>query len=485
MVTVIRPTNRLRRCLGAALLAVLGLCLGWQVANKSFGSFLSETAPLVALRFNSSDPQALLLAAETTLNESALAALAALQREHDESGDTSSSRPNGGGETDPVTLSRRAGEAVQRRLAELAGKGGPTGVVEQLTISLAEANRDARGMAETAIANDPFNARGLRLLGQMADNAGEMERAGALMSAAAHRSLREGVAAYWLMQQSFTRREFVKGLEFADSLLRSNPALLPVLSPTLAQVATDAEGINALKVLLETNPPWRSQFLTAMTTTVSDPRTLLDVMLSLKDSTAPPTKSDVGGFLRFLISNNLDELAYYSWLQFLPPDQLSVAGLLFNGGFEMVPSGLPFDWVFSPGGGVTIDRSLRKDREREHGLFIEFGYGRVDFRSVKQMTMLPPGTYRLSGQYLSQISAKRGLVWRVTCDRDRTLGETPMILGVSRTWKEFSALITVPDSGCRSQTVRLDHDARSASEQLITGSVWFDDIQIVRVAINE
>jgi len=38
----------------------------------------------------------------------------------------------------------------------------------------------------------------------------------------------------------------------------------------------------------------------------------------------------------------------------------------------------------------------------------------------------------------------------------------------------------VPDADCKAQQVRLALDARSASEQLITGSIWYDQLQIVR-----
>jgi hypothetical protein len=52
-----------------------------------------------------------------------------------------------------------------------------------------------------------------------------------------------------------------------------------------------------------------------------------------------------------------------------------------------------------------------------------------------------------------------------------------MLNGTGASWKDFEFSFTIPDD-CPAQYVSLIFDARSASEQFISGSAWFDDLEI-------
>ena len=168
----------------------------------------------------------------------------------------------------------------------------------------------------------------------------------------------------------------------------------------------------------------------------------------------------------------------------LPAEQLSKAGHLFNGGFEFSPSELPFDWVLASGSGVTVEIASRPDLNGGHALSLEFGPGRAGEFSVTEVIMLAPGSYQFKGRFKSDIVTSRGLKWRVTCARALTspIGESPTVSQASSTWENFEFSLTVPQTDCSSQHVDLILNSRSASERFVTGSIWYDDLEIISEA---
>jgi hypothetical protein len=55
-----------------------------------------------------------------------------------------------------------------------------------------------------------------------------------------------------------------------------------------------------------------------------------------------------------------------------------------------------------------------------------------------------------------------------------------MFVGSAPSWTDFDFSFTVPEENCRAQEVRLMLAARSASEQLVSGTVWYDELRFSR-----
>ncbi len=122
-------------------------------------------------------------------------------------------------------------------LPKAAGGGGgdevgPGGMREELRGQIRE-------LASKAIANDPLNAAAYRLL---AEATGDPERARGLMREAVKRSRRETAAVFWLLNDSYYRRDFPRAIEYADILVRTRPEMASYGFSYLLNISRDPGG---------------------------------------------------------------------------------------------------------------------------------------------------------------------------------------------------------------------------------------------------
>lgn len=450
--TVRSQSHRRARAIG---LAIASLALAWLVLSHSFAAYLAGDAPRAALWLNPREPTALLNLADAAMNP---------PRDQ--------------------TAAPRGGEN-QAAPPAAAAAGRPRDFSEFGMID-AKAAVDlpaVHGWTQAALRSAPLNARALRILGQAAAAAGKDADAERFMQMAARLSLHDSVAVYWLLVRSMQSKDYQSALTYADVVLRTLPGFDPYVIPLLARLVEDGKAADLLKARLADDPPWRTTVLQNLPAVVVDERIPLDLLLALRSTPHPPRAAELDNYLNFLVARHMYELAYYTWLQFLRPDELGGAGLLYNGSFESPLSGVPFDWHIEQGAGVSIDVAERPDNADDHALRIDFEYGRVEYHSIRQLLMLPTGRYRLHGRYQGELVGPRGLKWRLACAEtpDHPFAETAMITG-RKTWSDVDLDFEVPAEKCRAQYVSLDLDARMPSEQFLNGTIWFDDLRIQRAA---
>jgi hypothetical protein len=413
-----------------AALVILDLVLFWLILSRSMAAYLAAVDPESALLLHPGDPLALIVLAEREINS----------QDDDES-----------------------------KKALLSG-----GVPERRS--------QLRRYIKTALLADPLNAQAYRLLGQLTETEEPglktKELTARLMQAAVRHSLNETIAAEWLMRKRFEEKNYRSSVFYGDIMLRARPQLMNFAIPILSRMAENKDAKDELVKVLASDPPWRLQFFNALSAAVSDANAPLEIFLDLKSTVAPPVMNELHNYLSFLFQHKLYDLAYYTWLQFLPWEQLESAGYLFNGSFEVPPSGLPFDWEMPQGANISVEIAQRPDGSNNQALFLMVGPGRVNFPGVFQWIMLPPGAYKFEGSLKGEVAGQRGIVWRVSCLEGAPIGASRMILGSFPVWHSFEFAFTVPDSGCRPQVVSLELAARSDAERLVSGSIWFEELSI-------
>jgi len=455
--------------LRVAVASGVGLALLWLIATTTLPLALARSHPEWALWLSPTSPAALLVLARRDRRE--LLALTG------------------------VSTATAAKDAVNDRWDKddvaTPGRFAAPG------LTLSEANHAKRIIqlrariakrAKLIIANDPLNATAFRMLAEVSD---DPERVRQLMQAAVARSRRESVAVFWLLNDTFNRGEFDAAIAHAEALARMTPRLSSFAYSYLWAIARDKRGRELVIARLSEQPFWRHGFFSAMPRHTSNPAVPLELIAELRARGAPVDNRELRPYLRTMVAKGQVAQAYQVWLQSLPSEKLAGAGFLNNAEFAALADPAPFDWqvetpVNASAEMVAVEASDAAS-ERNY-LRVSFGVGRVDFPGVVQTIVLPPGAYTLAGLYRGRTLGKRGMRWRVSClyGPRIKLGQTEMLRGSHKEperWQAFSVTFSVPErSDCVGQDVRLTLDARSASEQLISGALEFSALRMQRAA---
>ncbi|MGO9483110.1 MAG: hypothetical protein ACLPX9_00795 [Rhodomicrobium sp.] len=460
-----------------SLAALLSFFLCWAVLTKSLPYVLAAAEPDLALTLNSNNPAALVSKA-AQINEKLLSMMAAgagqpeagQAEEHEDGAPGTAAAEQDREDAATIDSLPRADEAA-------SGEAGPQGLGEEL-------RRQIRQLAAKAIANDPLNAAAFRL---MAEATADPEHVRGLMREAVRRSRRETSAVFWLLNESYFRKDFPVAIEYADIMLQTRPAMSNAGFNYLLNIARDADGRRLVANRLAENPKWRQDFLWSLWPLLQRDQVGLELIAELKNTKSPAATGELSDYINKLAMNGAADTAYSLWLQTLPRERLENFSYLTNPGFEAEPAGSAtvFDWEIGGGGNATAEFVPSGRPGRQRLLHLSFGDGRIEFPGIRQVLVLPPGHYRLSGQLRGSIIGKRGLRWQLRCNSQTwtVLGETEMLLGESEEWRMFTLEADVAQSAeCIGQVLVLYHDARSASEEYLRGEAWFGGLHLERTA---
>lgn len=350
-------------------------------------------------------------------------------------------------------------------------------------------------LSRAAIHAAPLDGRGYRMLAEAELSAGREPDAARLFAIAGDRGPRDIPTQRWLASRALKRGDYAGALSRFDQMLRVQPQLAPRLYPVLMALALQPKQQAEVARLLRRQPPWRQTFMQNLFRSAPDNASLFALVEALRlpgaargaaaGTATGLTPEELRLWLDRLVAGGDWSPAYLTWVDSLEPGQRRRIGNVYNGGFELEPSQLGFDWRFGRVPGVQISREQVTGAEGVAALRVAFEDRRVPFQDVRQLLYLPAGAYRFSGRArLDQLRSERGLVWRLSCAGDgRVIAETPPFSG-NHGWRDFELPLSVPADACSAQWLTLLLPARIPAEQRIGGDAWFDALEIERTAAD-
>ena len=157
------------------------------------------------------------------------------------------------------------------------------------------------------------------------------------------------------------------------------------------------------------------------------------------------------------------------------------APMLFNGGFETGFIADGFDWELRDEGpskaGVLIEQPTMGERGRV--LLLEFTGRPLAQPLVRQMLVLPPGSYALTGDYMArQMRTEQGLAWTFNCAAGgRELARTPPLLDTLSQWRKMAMSVAVP-ADCPAVMLQLQTQLGSEALSGLRGQMSFDAFRL-------
>lgn len=358
-----------------------------------------------------------------------------------------------------------------------AGMPVSLGALERLSPGeLADAAQEARN----AFAADPLDAAAVIDLSRIAEARGDAEASERLKLIAGQMAPRLTRIQAEALTILLRRRDFDAVMDRLDGLIRARPREADRLFAVAAGIARDADGAKAVARMMARNPPWRRQFLAAMIAT-GEAETAYRVMGELSAINAPVEASEIRSVIDHHLKAGDVDRAYAVWLSSLSEDELKDVRLIYDGGFSHPLKGLRFDWTVTPADGLTQRLFPRNTASMDQTLQLDFVDVTGTINHLSQILRLRPGRHRLSGEIrFENFVSPTGLVFRLYClagSKATPLDQTAS-LPQSTQWIGFERTFEVPDSGCNSQLLQLESQARLENTQITRGMVAIDALNI-------
>ncbi|MER8411815.1 MULTISPECIES: hypothetical protein [unclassified Mesorhizobium] len=294
-------------------------------------------------------------------------------------------------------------------IGEIAGRLSETGDGVDLDVLATK--------AKGALRFNVADARLYSLIGEIEYRQGEKDEAFELFDQARKLSKTEIHSLQRSIDRSIAVGDLSKAVAEIDTLLRRWPDRFPVIAAGMPAILSNPDGYQAVLAALRIEAPWRSNLFSALG---KDPRGLRvanQLLLDLAGSSSQPTSKELSAVINGYIRQKEYEAAYRLFLFSLSDQERTLAGYIFNGGFEHILSDKPFDWQVRDPSGLEITFAGARDvGESDSGATVRFLNTPVKNAALQQYVELPPGSYRISLIASARnLKLPKQLFWSIRC----------------------------------------------------------------------
>ena len=253
----------------------------------------------------------------------------------------------------------------------------------------------------------------------------------------------------------------------------------------LAQAAAGPQGLELMRPHLATAKDWLPQVLYASTALKQSPGDLLPLVAAAQaQGTLPEQTRQL--YMRSLKASGHWLDAYGLWVA----QHKDTVPLLFNASFDQPIEADGFDWEF-----VNAPRSragvlVEQETAARRGFVLDIDFTGRSFTApvARQYLFLPPGGYRLQGQYMaSKLRSEGGLSWGVQClvGKRPVIGRSPGLQDTGGVWKPFEFEFEVPPDCGAVASLQLEPAAAYEATAGIKGHAAFDAFSLTRTADSQ
>jgi len=312
------------------------------------------------------------------------------------------------------------GRDVERAYALAPGDGRIAALLSVKRIGEATDNSGrtkALQLAKAALRQDPTAVAAVTTLGIAAQAEDNATAARTFFTYSQWLSRRNLWTQLWAIEDAVARNDIPATLKSYDIALRTSRAASDLLFPVLGKAITEPEIRTNLVRTLVQKPVWAEGFVDAAPSIGSNAQATALFLRDLRRKGYPVSDVASTTMVKVLAERNFlnDAWTYYATVR-PNVDRRRSRDPFFSADLA-IPS--PFDWIISDDAGI----SASMQRGEQGGLIDFTAPASVGGTVVRQVQMLPPGEYILTGHSTNIEQTGTSLpYWLLACENGRELG---------------------------------------------------------------